>query len=63
MDTDSKAKVYVLFEDEPTGINALMGDTDTVIPADAPRYNLAGQRVDKTYKGVVIVNGHKFIQQ
>ena len=33
------------------------------IPADAPRYNLAGQRVGKDYKGVVIVNGKKFIQK
>ncbi len=29
----------------------------------APIYNLAGQRVDATYKGVVIQNGRKFIQR
>lgn len=31
--------------------------------AQAPVYNLAGQRVDATYKGVVIQNGRKFIQR
>jgi hypothetical protein len=29
---------------------------------NAPIYNLAGQRVDKSFKGVVIQNGKKFIQ-
>lgn len=28
-----------------------------------PMYNLSGQRVDKTYKGVVIQNGKKFINR
>ncbi|MBO4819956.1 MAG: carboxypeptidase regulatory-like domain-containing protein [Prevotella sp.] len=30
---------------------------------DAPAYNLAGQRVDKSYKGVVIVNGKKILRK
>ena len=30
---------------------------------NAPIYNLAGQRVDKNYKGVVIQNGKKFINK
>ena len=38
-----------------TGIN-------TVI-ADGAIYNLAGQKVDKSYKGVVIMNGKKMIQK
>lgn len=29
--------------------------------SDGIRYNLAGQRVDENYKGVVIVNGRKFV--
>ena len=41
----------------PTGIEALTIDTD----ANAPMYNLAGQRVDKDYKGVVIKNGKKVV--
>ena len=28
-----------------------------------PAYNLAGQRVDKSYRGVVIQNGRKFIMK
>ena len=31
--------------------------------AEAPLYNLAGQRVDANYKGVVIKNGQKMIQK
>ena len=30
---------------------------------NAPIYNLAGQRVGKDYKGVVIKNGQKYIQR
>ncbi len=30
---------------------------------DGTRYNLAGQKVDKNYKGVVIMNGKKMIQK
>ncbi len=30
---------------------------------NAPIYNLAGQQVTKSYKGVVIQNGHKFVQK
>ena len=40
-----------------TDINANSND-DT-----RPMYNLSGQRVDKTYKGVVIQNGKKFINR
>lgn len=31
--------------------------------ADAPAYNLAGQRVSKNYRGVVVKNGKKLIQK
>ena len=33
------------------------------LDADAPIYNLAGQKVDKGFKGVVIQNGKKMIQK
>ena len=33
------------------------------VQADTPLYNLAGQRVDANYKGVVIKNGQKMIQK
>ena len=42
-----------------TGISNAITTTDT----DAPAYNLAGQRVDKSYKGVVIVNGKKILRK
>lgn len=33
------------------------------IDENAPMYNLAGQRVNKSYKGVVIVNGKKYMNK
>ena len=42
-----------------TGINTVK----TVRIADGAIYNLAGQKVDKNYKGVVIMNGKKMIQK
>ena len=42
-----------------SGVNGITADK--AIDANAPMYNLAGQRVSKAYKGVVIQNGHKFI--
>ena len=43
-----------------TAITDLKADS---AKAQAPVYNLAGQRVDAAYKGVVIQNGKKFIQR
>lgn len=59
----SGAKVYVLFGDGTTTALDNVFSDDAQIPADAPRYNVAGQRVDKDYKGVVIVKGKKYIQK
>ena len=44
----------------PTGINSI---TTEAADANAPAYNLAGQKVGKKYKGVVIKAGKKFIQK
>lgn len=41
-----------------TGINKVVTDVDS---ADAPAYNLAGQRVGKNAKGVLIKNGKKYV--
>ena len=41
------------------GIASVKAELD----ADAPIYNLAGQKVDKGFKGVVIQNGKKMIQK
>ena len=45
--------------DSPAGINDIKNDVDK----NAPIYNLAGQRVDKNYKGVVIQNGKKVVKK
>lgn len=56
--------VYEIYPTETpditTGINAVNGDETS---ANAPTYNLAGQRVGKDYKGVVIQNGKKCIRK
>lgn len=44
-----------------TGIHSIY--SDNADDANAPRFNLAGQRVGNNYRGVVIRNGHKTIQK
>lgn len=48
-------------------INGLTTAINTVTTADklatAPRHNMAGQRVGADYKGIVIVNGKKYLQK
>ena len=46
------------FETGATGINSVKATTE-----DSSEYNLAGQQVDKNYKGVVVKNGKKMIQK
>lgn len=41
-----------------TGINKVEAETENV---NAPAYNLAGQRVNNSYKGIIIKNGKKYI--
>lgn len=55
------ADAYVCVEDyTPTGIH---GVSTTPVSENAPIYNLAGQQVAKSYKGIVIQNGKKYIQR
>ena len=51
------------FEDTTTGIANLNVDANDSFDVNAPMYNLAGQRVTKAYKGVVIVNGKKMLNK
>lgn len=52
---------YVAYTDGSTsGISSV---TAPIRTADNHCYNLAGQRVDDSYKGIVIRNGRKFIQK
>lgn len=55
----SKAKEAYYLNDEATGIEKI---DNTQFSTDKV-YNLNGQRVDKNYKGVVIVNGKKMINK
>ena len=48
--------------DSSTGITSVKTST-TESDEDAPIYNLAGQRVTKDYKGVLIQNGKKFMNK
>ena len=53
-------KITVTLKNDPTSINEVSNGT---VNENAPIYNLAGQRVGKDYKGVVIQNGKKFIKK
>lgn len=52
------AKMFIPFRNVTNGISAI--DADDSISAQ-PLYNLFGQRVGKSYKGIVISNGRKRI--
>lgn len=54
------AKTCYRFDGQTTAIDGTRVDKPTT--ADGAVYNLAGQRVDRSYKGVVIKNGKKYIQ-
>ena len=47
---------------ETSGSNGINNITTDVENANAPVYNLAGQRVSKNAKGILIQNGKKFIK-
>ena len=53
------AKYAINFDGEATGIQTI----EAASAANAAMYNLAGQRVDKSYKGIVIVNGKKYLNK
>lgn len=55
----SAAKYSICFDDEATGIQTI----EAASAANGAMYNLAGQRVDKAYKGIVIVNGKKYLNK
>ncbi len=67
--TDKPSQVNVFFTGENSyidGSSLVTGIEEPVIikkQTDGKWYNLAGQQVDKSYKGVVIVNGKKFVNK
>lgn len=58
--TPSGAKAMTVNGSFVTAINSVNAAKEGV---NAPAYNLAGQRVGNSYKGVVIMNGKKYMQK
>ncbi|WP_314787380.1 hypothetical protein [Segatella buccae] len=59
-DNATGAKTCYRFDGQTTAIDGTRANKPTA--ADGAVYDLAGQRVDRSYKGVVIKNGKKYIQ-
>ena len=59
----TNARDFIGFDETTTGIANLNVDVNDNFDDNAPMYNLAGQRVNKSYKGVVIVNGKKVVRK
>ena len=58
----SEARLSIIEDDQPTGINGVTDNADTD-SADAPMYNLNGQRIAAPVKGqIYIVKGKKVIK-
>ncbi|WP_268647362.1 hypothetical protein, partial [Escherichia coli] len=55
-----KNNILISLNGKTTGITNITADEAA---KNAPVYNLAGQKVTKAYKGVVIKNGNKMIQK
>lgn len=61
----SANQLIINFSNEPTGIIGISqtsGDTNSAI-GETPVYNIYGQRVSRSYKGIIIRNGIKTIQR
>lgn len=57
----TKKAVDVMFED--MALNMTTGILSHAVPGDVVGYNIAGLRVNKDYRGIVIVNGKKVIRK
>lgn len=55
-----KPELAIITMEVTDGINGIVSDKAA---KNAPVYNLSGQRVDSSYKGVVIRNGKKFVNK
>ena len=60
--TELSSKLSLIFDDdETTSINNIANGQQPI--ANGQIYNLAGQKVSESYKGIVIVNGKKYINK
>ncbi len=53
----------VAYDHTSTGIDDVNDNGNGNWNTDAPRYNLSGQRVDDSYRGIVISNGKKMVKR
>ena len=61
LETTAASKLAISFGSETTGISKVV--TEQPASENSAMYNLAGQRVSNSYKGIVIRNGKKFINK
>jgi hypothetical protein len=54
---------YLTVVEQPNATNIQGVKTSAVTPYSSAIYNLSGQRVDETYRGIVIHNGKKVLQR
>ncbi len=57
--SSSKGFTFVFGDNDPTGINN--ATAEDAIKTNGVRYNVQGQRVGEGYKGIVIINGKKYL--
>ena len=55
--------VYDRSKDEPTGVEDVTDKTDDVRGKTEGVYNLQGQKVDDSYRGIIIKNGRKIFKR
>lgn len=58
---EAGSKLFIGFDGDTATAIETIGKADT--HADAPAYNLAGQRVNNGYKGIVVRNGRKVVNK
>ena len=54
---------FIGLEEEATGISSLTAEPAGKSDADSPVYNLNGQRVNASYKGIILKIGRKYIKR
>lgn len=60
-DTIQFQPINIAESSSATGIDSV--DSETEATTDSEAYNLAGQRVDKNFKGIVVMNGKKLLKK
>lgn len=61
LDADNLANTLYIFTDEATSIQELSIEQTPLV--ETPAYNLSGQKVNDNYKGIIVRNGRKYLNQ